>query len=319
MKKKLAILDDYQGVALEYGDWSKLEQSCDITVFKDTLHDPDALVERLLPFEIICTNRERTPFPRQLIERLPNLRLLTTTGMHNHAIATDFARDRGIYVCGTRSDPDSTAELTWGMIFALMRNICAEDASVRAGGWQVSVGHGLTGKTLGVLGLANIGKQVARVGKLFGMRVIAWSSNLTQERCDEVGAELVEKAALFEQSDVLTIHIRLSDRTHHIVGGDDLARMKPSSYLINTSRGPIIDEPALVEVLQKEKIAGAALDVYEAEPLPRDHPLRSLKNTLLLPHVGYVTDGMYKWYWPQTVENVFSWLGGESLRPLRVI
>lgn len=319
MKKKLAILDDYQGVAMKYADWSRVENACDITVFNDTLHDREALVERLAPFEILCTNRERTPLPEEVIGRLPNLKLITTTGMHNHAIATDFARSRGIFVSGTRSDPDSTAELTWGMIFALMRNICAEDASVRAGGWQVSVGHGLTGRTLGVLGLANIGKQVARVGKLFGMRVIAWSSNLTQEICDEVGAELVDKATLFGQSDVLTVHIRLSERTHHIVGADDLARMKPGAYFVNTSRGPIVDEPALVEILAKGRIAGAALDVYETEPLPRDHPLRSLKNTLLMPHIGYVTDGMYKWYWPQTVEDVEAWLDGAPIRPIRVI
>jgi len=319
MKKQLAILDDYQGVALTYANWAPIRKACDITVFSDTLHDREALVARLQPFEIICTNRERTPLPAGLIERLPNLRLINTTGMHNHAIATDFARSREIAVCGTRSDPDSTAELTWGMIFALMRNLCAEDASMKAGGWQVTVGHGLTGRTLGVLGLANIGKQVARVGKLFGMRVIAWSSNLTQERCDDVGVEFVDKATLFTQSDVLTIHIRLSERTRHLVGASDLAQMKPSAFLVNTSRGPIIEEDALLDVLRREALAGVALDVYDIEPLPSEHPLRTMPRTLLLPHVGYVTDGMYRWYWPQTVENVIAWLNGEVIRPLRVI
>lgn len=317
--KKLAILDDYQDVALSYADWSALEGKVEITVFRDTLHDPDLLATRLAPFEIICTNRERTPFPAKLIERLPNLKLLCTTGMHNHAIATDFARERGIFVAGTQSDPDSTAELTWGMIFALTRNICAEDANMRAGGWQVTVGHGLTGKVLGVLGLARIGAQVARVGKAFDMRVIAWSSNLTRERCDELGVEYVDKETLFSASDILTLHIRLSERTRHIVAAADIARMKKGAYLVNTSRGPIIEEAALVNALQTRAIAGAALDVYDTEPLPRDHPLRSLRNTLLLPHVGYVTDGMYRNYWPQTAENIAAWLDGKPIRPIRVI
>jgi phosphoglycerate dehydrogenase-like enzyme len=288
-------------------------------VFRDTVHDLDELAARLAPFEIVCTNRERTPFPAALIERLPNLRLLCTTGMHNHAIDTNFARERGIFVAGTQSDPDSTAELTWGMIFALMRNICAEDASMRAGGWQATVGHGLTGKVLGVLGLARIGAQVARVGKAIDMRVVAWSSNLTQERCREVGVELVDKDTLFSVSDVLTIHIRLSERTRHLVGAADLARMKPAAYLVNTSRGPIIDESALVQALQSNTIAGAALDVYDVEPLPADHVLRGLPNTLLLPHIGYVTDGMYRNYWPQTVENVAAYLDGKPIRPIRIL
>ena len=319
MVKRLAILDDYQGVARDYADWSALEDRVDITVFRDTIHDLDQLAARLAPFEIICTNRERTPFPAALIERLPNLRLLATTGMHNHSIDTDCARKRGIFVTGTQSDPDSTAELTWGMIFALMRGICVEDADMRAGGWQATVGHGLTGKVLGVLGLARIGAQVARVGKAFDMRVVAWSSNLTDERCREIGVERVDKETLFAASDIVTLHIRLSERTRHIVGAQDLARMKKSAYLINTSRGPIVDEAALVRALRAGGIAGAALDVYETEPLPRDHPLRTLRNTLLLPHIGYVTDGMYRNYWPQTVENVAAYLDGNPIRPIRVI
>ncbi len=317
--KKLAILDDYQDVARSYADWSALQDRVEITAFRDTLHDPDLLATRLAPFEIVCTNRERTPFPASLIERLPNLKLLCTTGMHNHAIDSNFARARGIEVSGTQSDPDSTAELTWGMIFALMRNICVEDASVRSGGWQQTVGVGLTGKVLGVLGLARIGAQVARVGKAFDMRVIAWSSNLTPEKCAEVGVEYVDKATLFAQSDILTLHIRLSERTRHIVAAADIARMKKNAYLVNTSRGPIVDEAALVAALQSKSIAGAALDVYDTEPLPRNHPLRSLSNTLLLPHVGYVTEGMYRNYWPQTVENVLAYLGGTPIRPIKVL
>lgn len=319
MKKKLAILDDYQNVVRDYADWSVIEDRADITVFHDTIHDLDRLVDRLAPFEIIVANRERTPFPARLIERLPNLRLLSTTGMHNHAIDTQFARDRGIFVCGTQSDPDSTAELTWGMIFAITRHLCVEDANMRAGGWQKTVGYGLTGKTLGVLGLARIGAQVATIGKLLNMRVIAWSSNLTDERCAEVGVERVDKQTLFAESDILSIQIRLSERTRHLVGAEDLARMKRSAYLINTSRGPIVDEAAMVQALQNKTIAGAALDVYDIEPLPRDHVLRTLPNTLLVPHLGYVTDGMYRNYWPQSLENVIAYLDGSPIRPIKIL
>ena len=240
--------------------------------------------------------------------------------MHNHAIDTNFARDRGIFVCGTQSDTDSTAELTWGMmIFALTRNLCVEDANMRAGGWQSTVGFGMTGKVLGILGLARIGAQVATIGKLLNMRVVAWSTNLTAERCAEVGVELVDKGTLFSISDVLSLQIRLSERTRHIVGAEDLARMKPTSYLINTSRGAIVDEAALVDVLRNRKIAGAGLDVFDIEPLPRDHVLRTLPNTLLVPHLGYVTDGMYRNYWPQSLENVVAYLDGNPIRPIKVI
>jgi len=319
VKKRMAILDDYQNVVRDYADWSAIEDRVDITVFHDTIHDPDRLAERLVPYEILLTNRERTPFPAKLIERLPNLRLLATTGMHNHAIDTNFARDRGIFVCGTQSDTDSTAELTWGMIFALTRNLCVEDANMRAGGWQSTVGFGMTGKVLGILGLARIGAQVATIGKLLNMRVVAWSTNLTAQRCAEVGVELVDKATLFSISDVLSLQIRLSERTRHIVGAEDLARMKPTSYLINTSRGAIVDEAALVNVLRNRKIAGAGLDVFDIEPLPRDHVLRTLPNTLLVPHLGYVTDGMYRNYWPQSLENVVAYLDGNPIRPIKVI
>ena len=317
--KKLAILDDYQSVVLDYADWSKLEGKVEMTVFHDTLHDSDQLAARLAPFDIICTNRERTPFPRALIERLPNLKLLATTGMHNHAIDTNFARERGIFVCGTTSLADSTAELTWGMIFALIRHMCVEDASMRNGGWQTTVGHGVGGKVLGVLGLAQIGAQVARVGKLFNMRVVAWSSNLTREKCDEIGVEYVDKDTFFAMSDIMTVHIRLSERTRNLVGRAEIAKMKPTSYLINTSRGPVVNEAALIDALQQKKIAGAALDVYDVEPLPTDHPLRKLDNTLLLPHLGYVTETMYRDYWPQTLENVEAYLAGNPIRPVRVL
>jgi phosphoglycerate dehydrogenase-like enzyme len=313
---RIAILDDYQDVALRMTDWGALPADVEVRVFKDHLKDHDALVERLKGFEVVMAMRERTPFPRSLLARLPQLRLLTTTGMRNAAIDVQAAADCGVVVCGTGGVLSPTAELTWGLILALFRHIPREDQATRAGQWQVSMGIGLQGKTLGVIGLGNLGSQVATVGKAFQMRVVAWSQNLTAERAEKFGAALVGKDELLSQADVVTIHLVLSERTRGLLKARDLGLMKSTAYLVNTSRGPIVDEPALVEALQKKAIAGAALDVFDEEPLPLDHPLRRLENTVVTPHVGYVTTETYKIFFDQTVENIRAFLDG---KPVRVI
>jgi phosphoglycerate dehydrogenase-like enzyme len=313
---RVAVLDDYQHVALQMTDWSVLPADVEVQVFSDHLTDQDTLVERLKNFEIIMAMRERTPFPRSLLERLPALRLLTTTGMRNAAIDMQAAADRGIVVCGTGGVLSPTAELTWGLILALLRYIPREDQATRAGQWQVSMGIGLQGKVLGVIGLGNLGSQVATVGKAFQMPVIAWSQNLTAERAAQVGATLVSKDELLSQSDIVTIHLVLSQRTRGLLTARDLALMKPTSYLVNTSRGPIVEEQALITALRQKAIAGAALDVFDEEPLPLDHPLRKLDNTVITPHLGYVTAETYRIFFGQTVENIQAFLKGT---PVRVI
>jgi len=313
---RVAVLDDYQHVALPMADWSVLPADVEVQVFSDHLTDQDALVERLKNFEIIMAMRERTSFPRSLLERLPALRLLTTTGMRNAAIDLQAATDCGVVVCGTGGVLSPTAELTWGLILALLRYIPREDQATRAGQWQVSMGIGLQGKVLGVVGLGNLGSQVATVGKAFQMPVIAWSQNLTAERAAQIGATLVSKDELLSQSDIVTIHLVLSQRTRGLLGARDLALMKPTAYLVNTSRGPIVDEPALIAALQQKTIAGAALDVFDEEPLPLDHPLRRLDNTVITPHLGYVTAETYRIFFGQTVENIQAFLNGA---PVRVI
>lgn len=312
---QVAILDDYQGVALEMADWNVLD--CQIRVFRDHLSDLDALVERLRDFEIVTCMRERTPFPRALLERLPRLRLLVTTGMRNAAIDLQAATALGILVCGTAGGPEAPpAELTWGLILALARHIPREDAATRAGHWGVTVGMSLEGKVLGVLGLGRLGSKVATVGVAFGMSVIAWSQNLTAERAAQCGATLVTKDELFRRSDIVSIHVQLSARTRGLVGARELGLMKPTAYLINTARGPIVDEAALVRALQARTIAGAGLDVFDQEPLPPGHPLLSLDNTILVPHVGYVTREQYQVRYRETVENVAAYLRGQPLRVL---
>lgn len=310
---KVAILDDYQNVALSKGDWGSIPDA-EVQTFQDHLADEDALVKRLEPFDVIVAMRERTPFPRSLVERLPNLRLLVTTGMRNLSFDMEALRERNITVCGTRGSPTSTAELTWGLIIGLLRNIAVEDRNVREGRWQTTLGPSLAGKTLGCLGLGNLGKQVARVGVAFGMNVIAWSQNLTQERCDEVGARLVTKDELFQQSDVVTVHLVLSDRTRGLVGERELGLMKPEAYLVNTSRGPIVDEEALIRFVNEGRIAGAGIDVYSVEPLPLDHPYRSLKNSLLTPHIGYVSSDGYEFMYGDAVEDIKGFLTGSPVR-----
>lgn len=313
---RVAVLDDYQDVALQLTDWNVLPADVEVQVFKDHLKDQTALAERLKDFEIVMAMRERTPFPRSLLDRLPKLRLLTTTGMRNAAIDLQAATDCGVVVCGTGGVLYPTAELTWGLILALLRSIPREDQATRTGQWQVSMGIGVQGKVLGVIGLGNLGSQVATVGKAFQMQVLAWSQNLTAERAAKFGATLVSKEELLSQADIVTIHLVLSERTRGLLSAQELGLMKPAAYLVNTSRGPIVDEQALVKALQKKAIAGAALDVFDEEPLPLDHPLRRLENTVITPHIGYVTTETYKIFFDQTVENIRAFLDGE---PVRVI
>jgi phosphoglycerate dehydrogenase-like enzyme len=312
---RIAVLDDYQSAAARFSDWSAVPDA-DVVEFPDHLADEDAVAERLRDFDVVVAMRERTEFRRSLLERLPNLRLLVTTGRRNKSIDVEAANERGITVCGTGILPTGTAELTWGLILAVARHIPREDASVRAGGWQETVGTDLAGARLGVLGLGNQGSQVARVGLAFDMDVVAWSENLTDERAAEVGARRVDKDELFATSDVVTIHTLLSKRTRGLVGADDLGRMKPTAILINTSRGPIVDEAALLDALQAGTIGGAGLDVFETEPLPADHPLRSAPRTVLTPHVGYVTEKTYEVFYREAVEDVAAFVAGAPIRTL---
>lgn len=316
---RLAILDDYQNAALSAADWSSLGPEVSTEAFHDVLGSEDAAAERLREFEIIVAMRERTAFPRTLLERLPKLKLLVTAGMRNAAIDSKAAAERGIVVAGTGMLPYPTAELTWGLILSLARHIAREDQAMRSGGWQTTLGVGLRGKVLGVAGLGRLGSQVAAVGKAFQMDVIAWSQNLTAERATAGGVERVEKEELFRRSDFVTIHLLLSRRTRGLIGGAELGLMKPTAYLVNTSRGPIVDEQALVTVLESGKIAGAALDVYDQEPLPRDHALRRLDNVVLTPHLGYVTAENYRAIYSQAVEDVQAFLAGSPLRVISAV
>ncbi len=313
MKKyRIAVLDDYQNAALESADWSVLRDRAEITVFQDHLADPDAVIQRLLPFDVICVMRERTPLPRSVIERLPNLKLIASTGAGNVSIDGAAAADHGITVVHTGYRSDPTIEFTWALILACARNIVPESNSVRSGGWQQAVGADLRGKTLGILGLGRIGSQVARIGSAFGMHPVAWSQNLTAEAAHAAGATLLSKEQLFEQADILTIHLVLSNRTRGLVGAAELGRMKPTARLINTSRGPIVDEQALINALQRRQIAGAAVDVFEVEPLPPSHPFRMLDNVLATPHIGYVSHGLYATFYGDTVANIRRWLDAQT-------
>ena len=304
---RVALLDDYQNAALRYADWSGL----DVTAFNDHVDD-DALVARLEPFEAVVAMRERTPFTAARLDRLPNLRLLVTTGAANAAIDVAAANARGITVCGTGYFSSPTAELTWGLILALARNIPAEDAAVRAGGWQHTVGADLAQRTLGVIGYGRLGTRVGEVARAFGMEVIAWSQNLREAE----GAKVVTKEELLARSDIITIHLRLSDRTRGLIGAAELARMKPSALLVNTSRGPIVDEAALLDALHGGRIGGAAIDVYDTEPLPAEHPLRSAPRTVVTPHIGYVTRATYDVFYRDAAEDIRAFIAGE---PVRVI
>lgn len=312
----VAVLDDYQQVALTSADWSPLHGRAEVTVFTDHLTDPGALASRLTPFEVVVAMRERTPFPAALLQRLPALRLLVTTGMANASIDLAEAARLGVAVCGTGGSAAAAPELTWALLMALARHVPAEDARVRAGGWQQTVGCELAGRTLGLLGLGRIGERVAGYGRAFGMEVIAWSQHLTPERASACGARLVPKPELFARAGVVSIHLRLSGRTAGLVGAAELALLGRNGYLINTSRGPIVDEAALIAALRGNIIAGAGLDVFDAEPLPPGHPLRSLPNTVLTPHLGYVTAESYRVFYRDAVADIAAWLDGSPVRVL---
>ncbi|SDC39371.1 D-2-hydroxyacid dehydrogenase family protein [Belnapia rosea] len=318
---RLAILDDYQGVALTRGPWDRLPEGLTIEVFRETVTDPEALVARLAPFDAILMMRERTPFPRALLERLPNLRLLVTTGARNRSIDLEAAAERGVTVCGTPGFGNPTVDLTWGLILSLMRRIPEQQASLRAGGWQIapggSVGVTLEGKVLGLVGLGNLGARVAKVGAAFGMEILAWSQNLTAERAEAAGARLVDKARLMAEADVISLHLVLSDRSRGIVGAADIARMKRSAMIVNTSRGPLIEQEALIAALAEGRIAGAGIDVFDQEPLPPGHPLLAAPNTVLTPHLGYVTEENYAQYFLGAVEAVQAFIAGQPIRELR--
>ena len=311
---KVAILDDYANFALQAAGWNSLPDGTETSPFHEHVSDVGELARRLQGYDVVSAMRERTPFPRALLEQLPDLKLLVTTGARNASIDVQAATDLGILVCGTGGLGYPTAELTWGIILAMLRYIPEEQAALRDGRWQSTIGIGVNGKVLGVLGLGRLGSQVAAVGNAFGMEVIAWSQNLTPERAAECGATLVSKDQLFANSDILTIHLQLSDRTRGLVGQQELASMKPTAYLANTSRGPIVDESALISALQNNTIAGAGLDVYDQEPVPANHPLLKLDNTLLTPHLGYVTvEGMRAFY-QGTVEDIAGYLSGNPIR-----
>jgi phosphoglycerate dehydrogenase-like enzyme len=309
---KIAVLDDYQIVALSMADWSVLEGRAAITVFNDHVAEPDAVVSRLQPFEIVCVMRERTPMTRAVIERLPKLRLIASTGPGNASIEVAAAAERGVQVVHTGYWSAPTVELTWALILAGARHLVTETAALRGGGWQQSVGEDLNGQTLGLLGLGNIGSAVARIGTAFGMNLIAWSENLTAERATAAGAILVSKEELFRQADVVTIHLVLSRRTRNLVGASELALMKRTARLVNTSRGPIIVEAALLDALRKGEIAGAAIDVFDQEPLASNHAFRQLPNVLATPLIGYVSRDLYQRFYRDTVANIRNWLDAEA-------
>jgi phosphoglycerate dehydrogenase-like enzyme len=313
---RIAVLDDYQSAAATYCDWSAVPEPVQVVEFHDHVADEDALVARLEPFDVVVAMRERTAFRRSVLERLPNLRLLVTAGMRNKSIDVEAATERGITVCGTGMQPTAAAEMTWALILAAVRSVPQAEASMRAGGWQQTVGGDLGGATLGVVGLGKLGAQVARVGLAFGMDVVAWSQNLTDERAAEVGVRRVAREELFATADVVTIHLLLSKRTRGLIGADDLALMKHTAILVNTSRGPIVEEAALIDALRTGSIGGAGLDVFDEEPLPRDHPLRELRRAVLTPHLGYVTRGTYEIVYREAVEDVAAYLAGAPIRLL---
>jgi phosphoglycerate dehydrogenase-like enzyme len=305
---KVAVLDDYQNVALQMADWSPVAQRAEITVFTDHVAGQDELVALLAPFDIVVVMRERTPLPRDVLARLPQLKMIASTGPFNASIDMAAAEEFGIHVGTTGGSVAATIELTWALILAGARSLVAESRSVHDGGWQTSVGQELSGKTLGVLGLGRIGAKVARIGGAFGMDVVAWSQNLTPEAADGAGARYVSRETLFATSDVLTVHLKLSDRSRGLIGAAELAAMKPTVLLVNTSRGPIVEEAALIDALRGHRIAGAALDVFDTEPLPAGHPLRTLDNVLATPHIGYVADRPYRIFFGDAVAAISDWL-----------
>jgi len=318
VRRRCAVLDDYQGVALTAADWGPVRHAVDVDVFREHIADEDELVAALREHEIVVLMRERTPFPRRVLERLPALRLLVTTGMRNASVDLAAAAERGVLVCGTGSLVTPTVELTWALVLGLARAVPAENAALRAGGpWQTTVGTDLAGSTLGVLGLGRIGSRVAQIGLAFGMDVVAWSANLTADRADALGVRLAaSKDELLATSDVVTVHLVLSERTRALLGAAELARMRPGAHLVNTSRAAIVDQDALVDALRSGRIAGAGIDVFDVEPLPADHPFRTLPTVLATPHLGYVTRRNYALFHREVVEDVAAYLAGTPVRTI---
>jgi phosphoglycerate dehydrogenase-like enzyme len=313
---RIAILDDYQNVALQFADWSRLAGAHEITVFSAPFASAAAVAEAVAPFDIVCIMRERTLFDRAMLEQLPNLKLLVTTGHRNAAIDVAAAQARGVTVCGTDAPGTATAELAWALMLGLSRHLVAETNAMQQGRWQTTVGRDLKGLTLGLIGLGKLGAQMSKYAHAFGMPVIAWSQNLTDEAAAAQGVTRVEKAELFRRADIISIHTKLSPRTTGLVGAIELALMKRDALLINTSRGPVVDEPALLEALHAGRIGGAGIDVYEPEPLPANHPLRSAPRTLLTPHIGYVTEETYRIFYGGTVAAIEAWLAGQPIHML---
>ncbi len=314
---RVAVLDDYQGIAGDRSDWDIIKDKTEIIVFDNHLFDENEVAERLKSFDVICAMRERTPFPRSQLEKLPNLKLLVTSGMRNRGIDVAAANELGVTVCGTRSVGRPTADLAWGLILGLARQIPMEDRRVRAGGWQKTIGVGLEGKILGIAGLGNLGARMVPIAKAFGMKVIAWSQNLSEEKCLKEGVELVSKRDLLTKSDFISIHLILSERTHGLFGSSELAEMKSTAYIINTSRGPIIDEGALIAALQNNVIAGAGIDVFDTEPLPADHPFRSLENLIVTPHLGYVEASNYEAYFEGYAAAIRGFIDGSPVNVIK--
>jgi phosphoglycerate dehydrogenase-like enzyme len=307
---RIAVLDDYQGVALTLADWSQVKERARVDVFRDHLAGADAVIDRLLPYDVVCVMRERTPLRRDVIERLPKLKLICSTAKRNASIDTTAAAERGIKVVHTRYASTPTIELTWALILASARHLATESASLRGGGWQTTLGDDMANSTLGIIGLGSIGSQIAKVGLAFGMNVIAWSQNLTAPAAAAAGARLVSKEELLRESDIVSIHLVLSQRTTGLIGTAEFELMKPTARLINTSRGPIVVESALIGALANGRIAGAAIDVFDTEPLPPDHPYRKIDNLLATPHIGYVSRGLYQRFYADTVANILEWLNG---------
>lgn len=309
---KIAVLDDYQNAALQYADWSAIKEQAEVTVFNDHISDETALIARLKPFHVVCIMRERTPLTRSILTALPNLALVVSTGKVNASLDVAACEELGIQVQPTGYLDSGAPELTWALIMALARNVVTESNNVRNGGWQITIGTDLKGKTIGIIGLGRIGTKIARYAKAFDMNVIAWSERLTKERAAENGAVYVTKEELFRQADFVTVHLVLSNHSRDTVGAEELALMKPAAYLVNTSRGPIVNEAALVAALVNRKIAGAALDVYDTEPLTKDHIFRKLDNVLATPHIGYVTEDTYRLFYGDTVKAITAWLETKS-------
>ena len=313
---KIAVIDDYQKIAREMADWSAIEGAHDVTFFHEPIGDRDAVVAALKGFEVLCIMRERTLFDRATLEGLSNLKFLVTTGMRNAALDLEYLKERGIPVSGTGGSTNATPELAWGLMLSLARHIPTENQRMREGSWITTLGTDLAGSTLGIVGLGRLGAMVAKVGNAFGMNVIAWSQNLTDEQAAEAGAKRVSKEELFRQSDFITIHYKLSERSTGLVGASELEMMKSTAYIVNTSRGPIIDNDALIAALKAGQIGGAGLDVYNDEPLAKDHPIRSCPRTVLTPHLGYVSKATYKQFYGETVEDLAAWFSGSPVRVL---